>query len=137
MAIKNTLISKVSYRVKRSSGSVFLRADFKDLGGYDQIGRILRNLVNSGDLIKLGYGLYARTKVSSITNKTIPEKTLQDLAVEALKKLKVSTSLTVAEKKYNAGLSTQVPTGRLIAVNKRFSRKIGYEGISLSYVNAS
>ncbi len=137
MAIKNTLMGRISYRVKRNSDSVFLREDFNDIGGYDQVGRILRALVNNGDLIKLGYGLYARTKASSITGNRIPEKNLQNLAVEALKKLKVGTVSTELTKEYNSGLSTQVPTGRLIAVDKRFSRKIGYDGKSISYVNAA
>ena len=38
MAIKNTLEGKMTYRIKRSEASVFLRRDFEDLGGYDQVG---------------------------------------------------------------------------------------------------
>ena len=41
MAIKNTLEGKITYRIKRSEASVFLRRDFEDLGGYDQVGRVL------------------------------------------------------------------------------------------------
>ena len=40
MAIKNTLEGKMTYRIKRSAETVFLRRDFKDLGGYDQVGRV-------------------------------------------------------------------------------------------------
>ena len=40
MAIKNTLEGKMTYRIKRSAEAVFMRRDFKDLGGYDQVGRV-------------------------------------------------------------------------------------------------
>jgi Transcriptional regulator, AbiEi antitoxin len=47
-------------RIDRKRGDVFLRADFEDLGGYDQVGRALRQLVRDGRLVKVGQGLYAR-----------------------------------------------------------------------------
>jgi hypothetical protein len=40
------------------------------------------------------------------------------------------------EKAYNAGQTTQVPTGRVVAVNRRVRRKIGYEGVSLAFERA-
>ena len=39
-----TLEDRVSYRIARSKQNVFVREDFEDLGGYDQIGRALRLL---------------------------------------------------------------------------------------------
>jgi hypothetical protein len=39
---------------------VFLRPDFRDLGGYDQVGLVLRGLVRKGHLLKVGYGIYTR-----------------------------------------------------------------------------
>jgi hypothetical protein len=33
-------------------GDVFLRADFEDLGGYDQVGRVLRKIVREGRLVR-------------------------------------------------------------------------------------
>ena len=43
---------------------VFLRADFADLGEYDQVGRALRRLVRKGRLIRIGQGLYAKAAQS-------------------------------------------------------------------------
>jgi hypothetical protein len=37
---------------------------------------------------------------------------------------------------YNAGRTTQVPTGRVVGVRQRVRRKIGYNGISLSFERA-
>ena len=133
MPIKNTLEGKISYRIKRSSASVFMRQDFKDIGGYDQVGRVLRQLVQKGLLINAGYGLYARAKRSSLTGKIIPEQPLPYLAEEALNKLGVKTVLAEAERLYNEGKSTQVPTGRVIGVQGRVSRKIGYNGMYVTY----
>ena len=42
---KKVLENKILERISRKKGTVFVRADFKDLAGYDQVGRALRNLV--------------------------------------------------------------------------------------------
>ena len=130
MAIKNTLEGKMTYRIKRSEASVFLRRDFKDLGGYDQVGRILRQLVQKELLINIGYGLYARIHRSTFTGEMLPDKSLPELGREALKKLGFKVVPTTAERLYNERKSTQVPTGRKIGIQgqKRISRKIGYNG---------
>lgn len=133
MALKDTLASRVSYRIKRSKASVFLRRDFNDIGGYDQIGRILKQLVKNETLINLGYGAYARARMSKISDKIVPEKSLQDLAKEVMQKLGVETVPSTAEQAYNQGESTQVPTGRVIGVQKRVARKIGYDGKYISF----
>jgi hypothetical protein len=52
-----TLGYKISARIARKKDIVFLREDFADLGGYDQVGRILKNLVRDGKIIKIGYGV--------------------------------------------------------------------------------
>ena len=59
-----TIASKVTARINRSKRYVFARTDFTDIAGYDQVGRVLKKLVDAGDLMRIGYGLYtkARTK---------------------------------------------------------------------------
>ena len=133
MATKNTLEGKISYRVKRSADSVFVRKDFADLGSYHQVGRILRQLVKEGLLISIGYGLYARTRQAILSDDKIPEKSLHELARESLKKLGVKVIPTKFERLYNSGKSTQVPTGRVIGVQGRITRKIGYKMNYVSY----
>ena len=130
MAIKNTLEGKMTYRIKRSADAVFLRRDFKDLGGYDQVGRVLRQLVQKELLINIGYGLYARIHQSPFTGEMLPDKPLPELGREALKKLGFKVVQTTAERLYNERKSTQVPTGRMIGIQgqKRISRRIGYDG---------
>ena len=63
------LETRVMKRIARKRGDVFLRADFRDLGGYDQVGRVLRELVRNGQLLKVGYGIYTRAvNRHSVTN---------------------------------------------------------------------
>lgn len=129
------LETRVMKRIARKRGDVFLRADFRDLGGYDQVGRALRRLVRKGQLLKVGYGVYTRAAKSPFSDKPIPPKGLATLT-EALKRLGVEIAATKLEQDYNAGRTTQVPTGRVVAVRGRISRKLGYNGISLSFERA-
>jgi hypothetical protein len=133
MPVKDTLEGKITYRVKRSKTPVFVRNDFKDIGGYDQVGRVLRGLVKKGLLIGLGYGTYARSKRSSVSGGSIPERPLPELAKELLKKLGVQVVPSSAEGAYNSGISTQVPTGRVIGVKGRIVRRIGFNGRYVSF----
>ena len=110
---------------------MFLRKDFEDLGGYDQVGRVLRKLVEQQELVRIGYGLYAKAKLSITKRQPIPRVGIRPLLREALGRLGVTTAPSTAERDYNSGKSTQVPTGRVIGVKgKRISRKIGYNGVT-------
>ena len=51
-------------RITCKRGDVFLREDFRDLCGYDQVGRALRQLVQKGQPLKLGYGIDTRAAKS-------------------------------------------------------------------------
>ena len=133
MKYSKTLEGKIAVRIARKQSVVLLREDFDDLGGYDQVGRALFALTKKGKLVKIGYGLYAKTRVSSLTGKTVPVEPLPTLARNALNRLGVAALPSQAEIDYRQGRSTQVPTGRLIGVNKRISRKIGYNNIAVNY----
>ena len=133
----NTLESKVRYRVSRSSSSVFTPKDFLDLSGRPQIGRVLAKLVTDEALVKLGYGLYAKTRKSYLTGAVIPTKSLPELAREALIKIGVEVLPSTAVQAYNSGESQQVPTGRVIGVKGRVSRKIGFDGNSIMIEHAT
>lgn len=54
-----TLLQRVKDRITRTtSRPVFVRSDFNNLGGYDQIGRALSALTKDGVVLKMGYGIY-------------------------------------------------------------------------------
>ena len=137
MAQKMALEERVFKRMKRMKRTVFMRADFYDLGGYDQVGRVLRNLTEKGEVIKIGYGLYAKAERSPLTGAVIPARSLPALAKEALSRLHVQPVPSQLELDYNSGRSTQVPTGRLIGVTSRINRRIGYNGNYISFEYAT
>jgi hypothetical protein len=130
-----TLETRMLKRMERKRGDVFLRADFGDLGGYDQVGRALRTLARKGELIRVGQGLYARARPSNITGEPVPVKGLSTLT-EALERVGIETVPTRLEEDYNAGATTQVPTGRVVGVRRRVRRKVGYGGVNLSFERA-
>tara|TARA_B100000989_G_scaffold295020_1_gene275185 strand:- start:457 stop:876 length:420 start_codon:yes stop_codon:yes gene_type:complete len=138
MKKRKSLKSKIAYRIRRSRYTVFVLADFKDLSGRDQVMRALRSLMLEGLVARIGYGLYARTKISRISGKPLPEKPLPELGKESMERLKIQTAASSSDEDYRSGRSTQVPTGRMIRVVKsRVSRKIGYNGNYISYERAS
>lgn len=128
---------RIARRVARKRVDVFLRRDFEDLGGYDQVGRALRRLTAKGQLVKIGYGLYARATLSPISGKTVAAKPLPSLTLEALERLDVEAMPSTFAQANTTGASTQVPTGRVIAVRGRISRKIGYDGRYVSFERLS
>ena len=130
------LETRVLKRVARKRGDVFLRDDFRDLGGYDQVGRALRRLVRTGRLVKIGHGLYTRAAPSPFDGTPAPVKGLRTLAAEALGRLGIETAPTRLEDAHKAGQTTQVPAGRVVAVTKRVRRRIGYNGTFLSFERA-
>ncbi len=62
---RKTLRERIEARIARKKrDDVFLPREFADLGGEDQVLRVLRGLVREGRLVHLGYGVYGRAVVS-------------------------------------------------------------------------
>jgi hypothetical protein len=131
--LPDSLQDRLEKHIASERGDVFLRADFDDLGGYDQVGRALRQLVGKGRLMKVGYGMYTRARPSILDGTPVPTKGLRELADEALGRLGVETAPTRWDEAHTSGKSTQVPTGRVIGVRGRVRRKISYNGFPLKY----
>ncbi len=124
----NTIGDGIEWKVRRSRRNVFLRGDFASLGSYDAVGRALRRKTRDGSLVQIGYGLYARAETSPLTGKPAPVVGIRRLATEALVRLGKAVAPSSFDEAYSHGQSTQVPTGRTIAVKERVSRRIGYDG---------
>lgn len=131
-----TINRKVQTRVKRWKSSVFLRSDFKDIADYDQVGRALRELVQEGLLIKIGYGLYARARINRITGNVMADNPSgsDGVVIEAMEKLGVEYQLDDLSRMNLSGDSTQIPAKvKIIPKTTRFTRKIA---IGKQFVNA-
>jgi hypothetical protein len=128
MPRKRTLREKIEQRIARKKGEdVFLTREFKTLGGEDQVLRALRKLVDEGRLVRLGYGVYGRATVSSLSGKPMlySRDGFAGVARQALDKLGVEWEPTESERAYNEGRSTQMPVNPVVRVKGRFSRHQG------------
>ncbi len=114
----------------------FLTREFLDLSGERQVLRALRELTEEGKLIRLGYGVYGRAEISSLTNKPmLTGDGFGQVSRQVLNKLKIPWEPTTAERDYNEGRSTQVPmTPRVrLQPGNRFSRKLRYNTMELTF----
>ena len=127
MRQQRTLRERIEERIARKRRDVvFLPREFRDLGGEDQVLRVLRRLVREKRLVRLGYGVYGRAVVSRLTGEPLlysPNGFL-GAAREALTKLGVAWEPTEAERAYNESRSTQVPLNPVVRVRGRFSRRL-------------
>lgn len=122
-----TLKSRIQDKIRKSRRAVFVRNDFDALGGYDQVGRALRQLVRQGRLVRIGKGLYAKARKNRITGKlmlAVPGG-FDQVSKEALDRLGVEWEPGSAEKAYQAG-GTQIPARVVVKVSGPFHRRIAY-----------
>jgi hypothetical protein len=124
----SSISALIERRIRRSKRNVFVRADFGAFGCYDAVGRALRRQVQTGRLVQIGYGLYAKAEFSPLTGRPAPIVGIRTLASEAIERLGKSVEPSHFDSAYNSGRSTQVPTGRTLAVKARIRRRIGYDG---------
>ena len=126
MRQQRTLRERIEERIARKRrDDVFLPREFRDLGGEDQVLRVLRGMVREKRLVRLGYGVYGRAVVSRLTGEPLlysPNGFL-GAARQALTKLGVSWEPAEAEQAYNEGRSTQVPVNPVVRVRGRFSSR--------------
>ncbi len=117
--------TRIARSIGRSKRDVFLRADFADLGSPSRVTRALSELINERKLVRLGYGVYAKTIPSVVTGNPIPRKVLESLAVEAFDALGIPINLGIARSTYAAGNTNQVPMSVTISTgSRRVSRKL-------------
>lgn len=128
-----TLRERVEQRIAERRDEVFLPREFRDLGGEDQVLRVLRGLTRDGRLMRLGYGVYGRAERSRLTGQ--PMLAAQDgfigAAQQALDKLGVPWEPTQFQRAYNEGRSTQVPVNPAVRVKGRFVRRLRYQDVEL------
>ena len=84
-------------------------------------------------LVRLGYGVYGRAVVSSLSGKPMlySSNGFIGAARQALNKLGVEWEPTESERAYNEGRSTQVPVNPAVRVKGRFTRRLSYQDTEL------
>jgi len=122
---KSTVKDRVIAKIKRSSSSVFLRKEFDRLGDYRQVSRAINEVAASGMLVKVGFGLYAKARPSTISGKPVPTAPLLNIGLEAMQKIGVKADVGKDAVALREGRSTQIPMLPIINIGKaRVSRRI-------------
>jgi hypothetical protein len=125
---------KLKIGLAKFKDDVFLRQEFERYASRAYVAKGLQSLVRQGILVKLGKGIYAKSKISALSGKPIPSKPLEVLAPLALKKMGVDIKASTLVKAYNLKESTQIPAGIVIDVgNNRIKRQIGFGTQSVIY----
>jgi hypothetical protein len=120
-SVKERIISSI----KASSSAVFLRKEFDKFGDYRQVSRAIKSITKSGGLVRVGYGMYARARESTINGQPVPTETLLTIGLEVMKKIGVSADVGKDMRALREGKSTQVPMAAIICIGKaRVQRKI-------------
>jgi len=125
---KRTLQQRIALRVAKSNRDVFLPRDFAEFSGEDQVIRALRGLVSERKLVRLGKGVYAKARPSSLTGRAVlanPDGFLP-VAQQALGRLGVEWEPTEAQRAFAERRTTQIPVNPVLRVKGRFSRKLRY-----------
>lgn len=125
----------MTQRVQKADSSVFVLKDFADLGGLDQVGRVLRYEVKDGALGKLGKGVYAKLRINKITGKPTLVASFGSVAREALSKLEIPWRETLTVSEYNAGRTTQIQANTVLAAPKRRRPALSYGELQVKYVD--
>jgi hypothetical protein len=133
MRRERTLRGKVEARIAERRDDAFLPREFRDLGGEDQVLRVLREMVRDGCLVRLGYGVYGRAEISRLSGEPMlaARDGLIGAARQALDKLGVKWEPTEFQRAYNEGRSTQVPVNPAVRVKGRFVRRLRYQDAEL------
>ena len=131
---RRTLQQKIEERIARKGDAVFLTREFTDLSDERQVLRTLRQLVDEGKLVRLGYGVYGRAERSRLSGQPMlaARNGFVGAAREALTKLGVAWEPTEWETAYNEGRSTQIPVNAVVRLKRgRFARHLAYRGNAL------
>jgi hypothetical protein len=121
----NSFRSKLLGALQSITGAVVLRSDLNYLGEPRQISRALKALVQDGDLIKFGYGVYIKAEKTPYSDEPIMTVPLAQGCAEALNRLGIRWELGQAIRNYNEGETQQVPTRFTVRLHDRFRGRLG------------
>ena len=128
------ILERINRSIAKQGNAVFRRSEFDRFGSPAQVGRALRQLTSEGALVRLGLGVYAKANPSVLTDKPIPARPLEVLAPEVLKKLGIPVMPSRLTQDYNAGRSTQLPSGIVLNTGKRhIARRLSFNGQAVQY----
>jgi hypothetical protein len=126
--------TRISQSITRSPRDIFLRKDLAQFGTPSRVTRAISNLIKDGKIVRLGYGVYAKTVPSVVTGNPVPRKVLETLTAEVFDSLRIPIDLGTARSNYAAGKTTQVPMSVIISTGpRRVNRKLKLGNREVTY----
>ncbi|HDM8147121.1 TPA: type IV toxin-antitoxin system AbiEi family antitoxin domain-containing protein [Vibrio harveyi] len=122
-----TTLNRIEVYIKASRRHVFERKDFAHFASDSQISRSLKRLIEKGILMRVGYGLYTKATINSLTNHPMPTHPggTDGVMLEILKKLGVPFEVDQMSLKSINGHSNQIPASVQYSWDhKAFNREI-------------
>jgi hypothetical protein len=117
--------TRICQSIARSPRDVFLREDLALFGTPSRVTRAISDLIKDGRIVRLGYGVYAKTVPSIVTGNPVPRKVLETLTAEVFNSLRIPIDLGTARSNYAAGRTTQVPMSVIVSTgSRRVNRKL-------------
>lgn len=133
-AIKKRMHDRVMRFIRQRRSIVILRSELTGLGSPAQLTRVLAKLVGSENLVRVGHGVYVKTRSNRFTGRPAPAGTLESIAAEAFRKLRIDVGPGKLATEYNSGRTTQIPMLAVVDTGKRrITRRIQVGSRSVSY----
>lgn len=131
---KATSKDRILASLRASNSNVFIREEFNRFGNYRQVCRVVKELLDEGRILRLGYGTYVKARPSTISGKPVPDDSLVNIGIEAMKKLGIKVNAGKDMQALIRGESTQVPMLPIVNIGKaRICRKLSLGTRSLVY----
>ena len=131
---KATSKDRILASLRTSKNNVFFREEFNRFGNYRQVCRVVKELLDEGRIVRLGYGTYVKARPSTISGKPVPDGSLVNIGMEAMKRLGIEVSPGKDMQALISGESTQVPMLPIVNIGKaRVCRKLSLGSRSLVY----
>lgn len=96
-----------------------LRSELSKLGSRSQLTRVLHSLVHGGQPVRVGHGIYAKTRTNRFTGTLMPAAPFESIVAEAFRKLGIDVGPGTLTREYNAGRSTQLPMVAVLTTGRR------------------
>ena len=131
---EKSITFKVLKRINKLKTDVILRSDVADIASPRQISRALKRLVDSAQITKLGYGVYAKLARSEIAKTTYLKQGVLPTLRAALNRLNIRWEPSPEEVAYQEGRSTQIPANPKTILKDRFRRELRYRNMEFTVV---
>jgi hypothetical protein len=113
---------------------VVLRSELVKLGSRAQLTRVLARLVEVRTLIRVGHGVYVKTRTNKFTERLMPAATFEAIVAQTFRKLGIEIKPGALAAEYNSGQSTQLPMVAVVNTGgRRINRRIHVGTRTLRY----